>query len=390
MQTYEQMKAHIDYVIARERDALFALNGWIFDKHEVSCREFETSARVVDFLRSKGFTVEYPFYGIPTAFFAARPGAAPHRRKIAILTEYDALPDVGHACGHCLSCCISLLAGLSLAELQDELDADIHIIGTPGEETEGAKVAMADGGLFNDYDMAIMVHLNNYNLVEPDVQAITPLLYHFHGKAAHAAAAPWEGRNAFNAGQLFFHALDMMRQHITPECRIHGIFRNSGAAANIVPDEVSAAVYVRSMDNHTQTDLLRRVDDCARGAAIATQCTWDKEYFEPPYLPLKKNPTGAAVLREIYEELGLSLDAPTNRFGSTDAGNVSLVCPTFHPCLETVPHEIAIHQREFAAYMTTDWAYQSLQTGAKIIAYHCARIFSDGELFRRMKEDFNR
>ena len=107
-------------------------------------------------------------------------------------------------------------------------------------------------------------------------------------------------------------------------------------------------------------------------------------------MTLKKNPNGAAVLREIYDELGLSLDAPTNRFGSTDAGNVSLVCPTFHPCLETVPHEIAIHQREFAAYMTTERAYQSLQTGAKIIAYHCARIFSDEDLFRRMKEDFNR
>ncbi len=389
MRTYEELQAHVNAQIARYRDELFALNTWIHDKKELSCREFETSERVVEYLRSKGFTAEYPFAGIETAFFASRPGAAPHSRRIAILAEYDALPEIGHACGHCLSCCISLLAGLCLADLQDELDADIHIIGTPGEETDGSKVYMTDQGIFNDYDMAIMVHLNNWNLIEPDVQALTPMLYHFHGKASHAAAAPWDGKNALNAAQLFFHAVDMMRQHITPECRVHGIYRNGGAAPNVVPDEASIAMYIRSLDKETQDDLLRRVNLCAEGACIATECTWDSEMFEAPFGPLKKNPAGAAVLRSVYEELGLPLNAPNNRFASTDAGNVSQVCPTFHPLLETVPHEISVHQREFADWMTSDRAFESLQTGARIIAFHTIRIFTDQALFAAMKADFN-
>jgi len=388
--TYEEMKAHVSAQIELHRDELFALNKWIFDKHEVSCQEFETSARVVEYLRGKGFTVEYPFAGIETAFFASRSGGRTRGRKVAILTEYDALPEVGHACGHCLSCCISLLAGLCLVDLQDELDADIHIVGTPGEETDGAKVYMTDQGLFNDYDMAMMVHLNNWNMIEPDVQALTPMLYTFHGKAAHAAASPWEGRNALNAAQLFFHGVDMMRQHVKPECRLHGVYRNGGAAVNVVPDEASIAMYIRSLDKATQDDLIRRVNLCAEGASIATECTWESEMYEVPFGPLKKNPTGAAVLRSVYEELGLPLNAPNNRFGSSDTGNVSQVCPTFHPLLETVPHEISIHQREFADWMTTDRAFQSLQTGAKIIALQTIRIFSDQALFDAMKADFNR
>ena len=390
MRTYEELKQQAFAAIDANKDEMFELNKWIFDKKELSCQEYETSAKLVETLRSHGFTVEYPFAGLETAFFAQKPSGKAHSRKIAILTEYDALPEVGHACGHCLSGSISLLAALAVIGMQDELDADIHVIGTPGEETDGAKGHMADAGIFDSYDMAMMVHLNNYNMVVSDVVAISPFEYHFHGKAAHAAAAPWDGVNAFNAGQLFFHVLDMMRQHIKPECRIHGIFHNPGEAVNIVPEEVSLRVYIRSLDKETQDDLVRRVDDCAKGAAIATQCTWDKTMFEHPYDPFNHNETGSQVLEEIYEELGLPLDAPNKRFGSTDAGNVSWVCPTFHPLLETVPHEISIHQKDFANYMTGDRAYESLQNGAKIIALQCIRIFTDPEKHAAMKADFEK
>ena len=390
MRTYDELKAAAYGVIESEKDELFELNKWIFDKKELSCQEYETSAKLVETLRSKGFTVEYPYAGLETAFFAAKPTGTAHGRKIAILTEYDALPGVGHACGHCLSGSISLLAGLALIGLQDDLDADIHVIGTPGEETDGAKGHMVDMGIFNDYDMAMMVHLNNYNMIVSDVVAITPIEYRFHGKAAHAAAAPWDGVNAFNAGQLFFHAVDMMRQHIKPECRIHGIFHEPGEAVNVVPDNVSLRVYIRSLDKPTQDDLVRRVDDCAKGAAIATQCTWEKSFFEHGYDPFNHNMAGSKVLEEIYGELGLPLDAPNSRFGSTDAGNVSWVCPTFHPLLEVVPHEISIHQKDFANYMCGDAAYKALEDGAKIITLQVLKIFTDPEKFAAMKEEFER
>ncbi|MBR5756625.1 MAG: M20 family metallopeptidase [Firmicutes bacterium] len=387
---YQELKKHVTDVIKANKDEYFELNKWIFDKKELSGEEYETSAKMVQLLKDKGFTVEYPYAGFDTAYFAAFPTGRTHKRKIAILTEYDALPEVGHACGHCLSGSISLLAGLALSGLQDELDADINIIGTPAEETDGAKTYMADAGIFDDYDMAIMVHMSNYNMVEPDVKGLISYDYFFHGKAAHAGSTPWEGRNALNAGQLFMHAIDMMRQHIMPDCRVHGIFKRGGDAENIVPDEVSLGMYMRSLDLDRLNDLVRRVDLCAEGAAIATECTWEKKQTAQLYMPLKKNPAGRRVLEEVYEELGLPLDAPDRSFGSTDAANVSWKCPTFHPMLETVPHEIVNHQREFADYMTTPRAYDSLSDGAMIICLHCIKILTNDEIFRQMKEDFSR
>lgn len=390
MKNYKELKNHVSDVIDANKDEYFELNKWIFNKHELSGKEYETSAHMVELLREKGFTVEYPFAGFDTAYFAAFPSKNKHSRKIAILAEYDALPEVGHACGHCLSGSISLLAGLALADIQDDLDADVHIIGTPAEEDDGSKTYMAEAGIFDSYDMAIMVHMSNYNMVEPDVKGLISYDYFFHGKAAHAGASPWEGKNALNACQLFFHGIDMMRQHIMPDCRIHGIYKHAGDAENIVPDEVSAGMYMRSLDLDRLKDLVRRADLCAEGAAIATECTWDKKLSAQLYMPLKKNNTGRKVLEEVYEELGLPLNAPDNSFGSTDAGNVSYRCPTFHPMLESAPHEIAVHQREFAKYMTTPKAYSALRQGAMIICLQCIKIFTNKELFQWMKDDFNR
>ena len=189
---------------------------------------------------------------------------------MAILTEYDALPEIGHACGHSLSGSISCLAGLALSSLQDELDTDIHIIGTPNEEEDGAKCRMADDGVFDIYDEAIMVHLYNNNVPVPRLHALNSVMYEFHGKAAHSAAGPWDGVNALNAGQLMFHAIDMLRQHVRPDVRMHGIFRNGGAAPNIVPDEVTAEVYVRSASRSYLNEILKKVDNCAQAGCLAT------------------------------------------------------------------------------------------------------------------------
>jgi len=388
MKSYEFFKNSINAAIEQNKEELFELNKWIFDKHELSNQEFETSAKLVDYLNSKGFKTEYPFMCFPTAFFAEKESGKAHSHKLAILTEYDALPEVGHACGHCLSCCISLLAAMALVPLQDELDLDIHIIGTPGEETDGAKGHMADMGLFDGYDMAMMVHLNDYNMTEPDVKALSSFEYSFHGRSAHSGSAPWEGRNALNAAQLFFHAIDMMRQHMKPDSRVHGIYTNGGAAPNIVPDEASVFVYIRALKLKDQQDLIRRVDLCAEGAAIATECSWDKIAPDHIYEPLKKNKTGAELLREIYDELGLPLDSPDNNFGSTDAGNVSQVCPTFHPLLQVADHGITVHQQEFAACMKTEKAFEALQNGARIIALQSVRVFSDKEVLEAVKADF--
>lgn len=379
MKTYQELKKSVDDEILREYEALTKLNDDLSDHPEVSGKEFASSAKIAELLRSRGYAVEYPFAGMETAF-RAKFGTDDHKYKIALMAEYDALPQIGHACGHCLSGSISVLAGLSLRDLQDALNADIHIIGTPNEEAEGAKCTMVRDGVFDNYHMAMMVHMYDGNLLAPKLQAMDSYLYRFRGKSVHASTKPWDGINALNAVQLMFHAIDMLRQHVTPDVRIHGVIRNGGAAPNVVPELATAEVFIRALDRNYLNDLVRKVDDCARGAAIATQCTWDKEETALPFDNLLANGPGLQALKEVYEELNLPLNADTEAiFGSSDAGNVSFTCPTFHPCLQVADKGIAIHTRAFAKAMKSQRAHEALKTGAKVIAYQVCKIFSDEE-----------
>lgn len=377
MRTYQEFRHEIDAAIADQTAALIALNDDLADHPELSGQEYESSRKIVSLLKDRGYQVEYPFAGMDTAFRGIF-GNNDHKYKIAVLVEYDALPQIGHACGHCLSGSVSLLAGFSVRQLQDELNADVHLIGTPSEEGIGMKNVMVEQGIFDGYHMAMMVHMYDQNVLAPRLQALNGYMYEFYGKAAHASSSPWDGANAFNAAQLMFHAMDMLRQHVTPDVRMHGIIRNGGQAPNIVPEKVSAEVFVRAMDRDYLNDLIRKVDDCARGAAIATQTSWDKYPTTQPYHNLLSNPVGEAALREVFEELGLPLNGdPEKIFGSSDAGNVSFVCPTFHPCLQVADKGVAIHTRAFAENMKSDRAHQALADGAKLIAHQIAKVFGD-------------
>ena len=389
MVSYNDLKAVLLASIQTDLPALCALNDHLADHPEISGQETETCRTLTGLLRERGYRVETPFAGLPTAFRAVL-GPDTHSHKIAILTEYDALPELGHACGHCLSGSISLLAALALGPLQDRLDADIHLVGTPMEEDIGGKALMVKQGIFAPYDMAMMVHLYDQNLLAPKLLAMDSFLYTFHGRPAHASNAPWEGRNALNGAMLMLHAMDMLRQHVKPDVRMHSVIRNGGEAPNIVPEEATAEVYVRALDRVYLNDVIRMVDDCARGAAIATQTTWEKSATAEPYDNLVPNRTGLESLEEVFRDLGLPLNGdPSIIFGSSDVGNVSFVCPTFHPCLQVVDRGVAIHTRAFASAMKTERAHRALADGAALIACQIARIFSDPQRIRGLKEDFH-
>ncbi len=384
MNHYEQLKQLINEEIEKERENLIALNNDIADNPEVSGQEYRTSAKIVELLRDRGYDVEYPFAGIDTAFRGIY-GSNNHKYKIALMTEYDALPEIGHACGHCLSGAISILAGLTSRILQDELDIDVHILGTPNEEADGAKCTMVKHGVFDEYDMAIMVHLYDQNQPSPKLQAMDSYHYYFYGKSVHASVVPWEGINALNAVQLMFHATDMLRQHVTPDVRIHGVIRNGGTVPNVVPEEASAEFFIRALNRPYLNELVRKVDDCARGAAIATQATWRKEATAEPFDNLLVNEAGLKALEEVYKELKLPISKDKESiFGSSDAGNVSFVCPTFHPCLKIADRGVALHTREFAKLMKTKRAHRALVEGTKIITWQIAKIFSDPERIQAM------
>ena len=388
MEKYLELKEKIAQAVKENLQDAIALNDDLADHPELSGEEYESSRKIVELLKHKGFDVEYPFAGLPTSFKATY-GRNDHKYKVAIMTEYDALPGIGHACGHCVSGAISVLAGIAASKLQDALDADIDVIGTPVEETDGAKCALIKKGVFDHYDMAMMIHLYDQNLIYCTLNGLASYLYTFHGKAAHASAAPWDGINALNAAQLMFHGTDCLRQHVTPDVRIHGIIRNGGEAPNIVPEEASAEFYVRALDLDYMMDVVRKVDDCAAGGALATQCTWDKVKTAATYANMRRNYTGEDALREIYEELDIDINGDHEKiFGSSDAGNVSFVCPTFHPTLQIVDRGVPIHTREFAQAVKTERAHEAIALGANVIALQIAKIFSDENKIKQMKADF--
>ena len=387
MERYLEMKEKITEAVKANLQDAIALNDDLADHPELSGEEYESSRKIVELLKRKGFDVEYPFAGLPTSFKATY-GRNDHKYKVAIMTEYDALPGIGHACGHCVSGAISVLAGIAASKLQDALDADIDVIGTPVEETDGAKCALIKKGVFDHYDMAMMIHLYDQNLIYCTLNGLASYLYTFHGKAAHASAAPWDGINALNAAQLMFHGTDCLRQHVTPDVRIHGVIRNGGEAPNIVPEEASAEFYVRALDLDYMMDVVRKVDDCAAGGALATQCTWDKVETAATYANMRRNYAGEDALREVYEELGIDINGDHEKiFGSSDAGNVSFVCPTFHPTLQIVDRGVPIHTREFAQAVKTERAHEAIALGANGIALQIAKIFSDENRIKQMKAD---
>ena len=390
MPTYEQLQCEINRQITKYKEEMIAVSDHMADNPELSGMEYETSAGLVRLLEDHGYKTEKPFCGKETAFRGVY-GSNDHKYKIALLTEYDALPEIGHACGHCLSGAISMLAGLALKDLQDELDADVHIIGTPDEEDDGAKCIMADMGLFDQYDMAMMVHMYNRNIVMPQFQALGEFFYEFHGKAAHASAAPWEGKNALNGVQLMIHAIDMLRQHTRPDAQFHGVIKDGGAFPNIVPEKAVYHLFIRAGSKDYMEELIRLTDDCAAGAAIATQTTWERTPKDQTYyVDLRRNAAGEQALREVFKELGIEENGPKDLiFGSSDIGNVSYGCPAFHPCLQIVD-DAPVHTREFEKAVRSDRAHEAIITGAKLIAFQAAKIFSDKDRIRAMKADFEK
>ena len=388
MADYMNLKSTIDAKINEFFVEMSALSDDLADNPEVSGSEYKTSAKIVELLRNKGYDVEYPFAGIDTAFKAIY-GEDKHKYKIAVLTEYDALPEIGHACGHNISCAISLLAGIALRDIQAELDADIHIIGTPNEEADGAKCAMADQGIFKEYDMAMMVHLYDQNLVYCTLNGLASYMYNFHGKASHAGAAPWDGQNAMNAAQLMLHGIDCIRGCCKTDTRINSVIFKGGFAGGSIPEEAQLETWIRYPEYGYLEKLIERVDNCAKGGALMAECTWDKYLTAAVYKSMKRNYAGEDAIAEVFGELGIEINGDHEKlFGSSDIGNVSFECPAFHPTLQLVDRGIAIHTREFLASVKGDKAHQCIEDGAKLIAYTVAKIFTDEAKIQQMKADF--
>lgn len=385
MELYEKYVTTIDDHISNYKQSAIELNDFMAENPELGGEEFQASKRMVEMLSQLGFSVEYPFAGIPTAFKAVcGKGNGP---VVALMVEYDALPGIGHGCGHCLHGSMSILAAAGLAGVMDQIEGTLWVIGTPAEETNGAKVAMADQGIFEGVSLALMIHCNSRdNFVRYRSLALDPIKFTFHGKTAHAAGSPWDGLNALNAVQLLFHSIDMLRQHVKPEVRMHGVIKEGGTAPNIVPELASAEFYFRSPERKYLDEILEKVFNCARGSALATgtEVSWEK--FETSFDNMVPNHPAESMMEEVYTELGIPLSESPGAMGSSDVGNVSHVCPAIQPMLAIMDREVAAHTREFAAAVTTPMGYEALEKGASALARASLRTFLDKGLRKEMQE----
>jgi amidohydrolase len=354
---------------------------------ELGFEEHQAAAWLTEALENGGFRVERGLGGLPTAFRAVHPAEKPGPR-IAILAEYDALPELGHACGHNLIAAIAVGAALGLAPFKKGLPGTLLVIGTPAEEGGGGKIKLIQAGIFRNVDAALMVHPSDQTVVDRGSLAITEVKIEFHGKAAHASSEPEKGINALDAVIQTFVALNALRQHIKDGSRIHGIITHGGVKPNIVPEYAAALFYVRSADNAYRDELVEKLRKCAEGAALATgaRLTFTKVGHE--YKAIRPNKTMAQIFAKYLTELGYPPEEPKGWMGSTDMGDVSWEVPAIHPYIRIGPGEIPGHSREFAEAAKSEGAKKAMIAAAKAVAATCLALWTDPELFRKVQEEF--
>ena len=311
------------------KDQAFQLNYAIANDPELSGEEFHACQRYVDACRALGMAVEENFTGQKTAFRAVVSRSPKAVLKIALLAEYDALPGVGHGCGHSANGAMSLLAAAALKDLKD-LPVDVDLIGTPDEELRGGKVIMCEHGVFHDYDLAVMVHISPTKTnANSHFLALDDYRIAFHGQTAHAAGEPWNGRNALNGAMLALHGIDMLRQHVRPETRIGSYIVDGGRASNVVPDYAEVECCIRHSERAYLDTVVEKVMKCFEGAAIATETTYDVRQMGEKFDNMVWNETATQAAEQVLSDMGIAYEAPKD-CGSSDVGNVSHQCPALH------------------------------------------------------------
>lgn len=360
---------------ARERvdavgDDLRGISRWMYENPELAFQEHKSSARLAQFLGDTGFDVEYPAYGLETAFAARAGTSGPH---VVICAEYDALPGVGHACGHNIIATAALGAGHALLPMVDDLGIRLTVLGTPAEEHYGGKVDLINAGAFEDVAAAMMVHPAPADVVDSRVIAVAHLDIHYHGKAAHASAYPQQGINALDAAVQAYVNISTLRQHIYPTDKIHGVIVEGGEAPNVIPEYTRSSWYVRAEDRTRLDELMPKVLACFEGAAQATGCTVEIEHVGHVYDEMIVNQVMAGLFAANSASLGRPMlrgeNLPASQTGSTDMGNVSKVVPSIHPMLGISCLPAVNHQKEFAAHTLTADGDRAMFDGAVAMAW---------------------
>ncbi|MER2061247.1 MAG: M20 family metallopeptidase [Niallia sp.] len=363
---------------------------YIGENPELGHEEFKACKILTDTLKEHDFHVEIGICDLPTAFKATY-DSGKEGPVIGYMAEYDALPELGHACGHNLIGTMGIAAGIGLSKVLAETGGKVIVYGTPAEETKGGKVTMAEAGLFEELDVAMMVHpLDNY-MKSGDSLAMDAIQFEFFGKSAHAAASPHLGINALDAVLHTFNSINALRQHIKPDARIHGVITEGGKAANIVPDYAVAQFYVRAGKREDVNILVEKVKKCAEGAALQTGATVKSSFYEFSYDDMITNKALSNVFTSQLVSLGVEeveIHEQRDGSGSLDMGNVSQVVPSIHPYVKICNEAYACHTHEFREAAMSDQGRDAMMLGAKSMALTGLEILTNKELLATIKEEF--
>ncbi|PZE21767.1 M20 family metallopeptidase [Paenibacillus xerothermodurans] len=385
------MKENIGAAIDARSDEYIDIARYIGEHPELGNEEWLASERLMQLLIANGFDMQNPVLDLSTAFIASYRSSKPGP-TVAFLCEYDALPDLGHACGHHLICTMSAAAAIGLKSVIDEVGGTIRVYGTPAEETNGAKVPMSAAGLFDDVDFALMAHPYHAYEKSGSSLAMDAVQFEYFGKAAHAAANPDEGVNALDAVLLLFHAVNSLRQQLQSHTRIHGIITDGGKAANIIPEYAAAQFYIRSGNRPYTDGVVQKVLRAAEGAALQTGCRLKITNYEYSYDELLTNNPLSETFSSNLISLGVKdSDIQSDKDnGSLDLGNVSRRCPTIHPYVKIMEQKYLLHTPEFRDMAMTDHAFSSMLLAAKALAYTAYDVMASPDLLSAVRAEFER
>ena len=387
----ESLKKDVTDAIEAMRAELLELSHAIHQEPELALEEIKAAERLAGAVEAHGIPVQRESFGLKTSYVAEFGKAS--GPTVAVLSEYDALPGVGHACGHNIIATAGFGAAIALSKLGARLPGRVRYLGTPAEERFGGKEIIARAGAFERVDAAMMIHPSNLDLATMPCIAIAEVEVTFHGRAAHASAMPHRGLNALDAVVTAYQSIAQLRQHIRQTERIHGIITEGGLAANIVPERAACRFYVRAADVHELAPLKKRVHACFEAAALSTGCTADIRWGDADYLDLKTNwPMADAFTQNaglIGREFASPKSMPPGFAGSTDMGNVSHRVPSIHPMMAVAPMGVIIHNAEFARWAASDKGDAAAIDGAKALAMTALDLMYDKTLLATVQADFD-
>lgn len=384
-----EVHAAIEAAVTALAEQLTGISTLLHEAPELALAEHRAAGLLSDALDEAGFDVTRGVGGLPTAFRgdSGDPAAGP---TIALLCEYDALPGIGHGCGHNLIAAGGLGAALALRRVLPEPPGRVSCLGTPGEEGAGGKVLLLEAGVFDDVDAALMFHPGDRTLAVRHATCCQPLEVEFLGRASHAAASAPEGRSALAAMIQFFTGVDSLRQFVPESCRLHGIISHGGEAANVVPAYTRSEFMVRGLESAVVDDVTARVEAVAQAAAAATGTTV-RVSRGPRYAERKNNKVMAGRLAGHLERLGIPVEEAPMRggTGSSDIGNVSLVLPTIHPYLQVMDRGTPTHSEAMTEAAATPRAQQAMLTMTTALACTAADLLLMPGLLQQARAEFD-